>query len=95
MPDTRDAGAPPEVEGGMEAPIVYFDNVSAFGIGAGIGRMTLEMDVYEPTEPGAPSRTRRRVVAHLRGPLPAFDALRSAINQMEAMLTPPVGERPN
>ncbi|KNY19664.1 hypothetical protein [Methylobacterium sp. ARG-1] len=95
MPDTREAAAPPQVEGVIEAPIVYFETVSAFGVGAGIGRMTLEMEVYEPTEPGAPSRTRRRVVAHLRGPLPAFDALRSAINQMEAMLTPPAGGRPN
>lgn len=95
MTDTPDAGPSSQVEGGIEAPVVYFDTVSAFGVGAGIGRMTLEMEVYEPTEPGAPSRTRRRVVAHLRGPLPAFEALRSAINQMEAMLTPPAGERPN
>ncbi|MCJ2057257.1 hypothetical protein MKL09_11900 [Methylobacterium sp. J-048] len=95
MPDTPDAGPSSLVGGGIAAPVVYFETVSAFGVGAGIGRMTLEMEIYEPTEPGAPSRTRRRVVAHLRGPLPAFDALRSAINQIEAMLTPPAGERPN
>lgn len=95
MPDTPEAGAPPQVDGGIEAPVVYFESVSAFGVGAGIGRMTLEMEVYESTTPGAPSRTRRRLVAHLRGPLPAFEALRSAVNQMEAMLTPPAGERPN
>ncbi|MDP4005414.1 hypothetical protein [Methylobacterium sp. NEAU K] len=95
MPDKPAAGSPPEVEGSIEAPILYFETVSAFGVGAGVGRMTLEMVVYDPTEPGALPLARRRVVAHLRGPLPAFEALRSAVNQIEAMLTPPTGDRPN
>ena len=78
---------PTALEGSLDAPIIYFDNVPVFGIGPGIGRIALEAGVQEINESGQ-TVVRRRVVAHLRGNAFAFEALRTAINGMEEMIAP-------
>lgn len=97
MSDTKGtvAGLPDHAEGGLEAPVIYFEGVPTFGVGPGIGKIVLEMVINEPSAQGTVPTSRRRIVAHLRGPLAAFDALRGAINEMEAMLTPKSDQKPN
>ena len=67
--------------------MIYFDSAPVFGVGPGIGRIALEAVVQEIDGSGQ-TVMRRRVVAHLRGNGLAFEALRNAINGMEAMLAP-------
>lgn len=84
---------PDHAEGGMEAVVIYFESAPTYAVSNGIGQIMLEMLINEPDASGAVPRSRRRVVAHLRGPLIAFDSLRRAINEMEAMITPQQGEK--
>lgn len=79
-PSIQALGLPDHAEGGLEAPVIYFESAPSLGVGPGIGRITLEMVIYDPTPAGQPPRTRRKIVAHLRGPLAAFGELRAAIN---------------
>lgn len=89
-------GLPDHAEGGLEAPVIYFESAPCLGVGPGIGRIALEMVIYDPAPEGVQPSQRRKIVAQLRGPLSAFADLRAAINQMEVMVTPPQGgEKPN
>lgn len=95
MTDPKEAvaGIPTYAEGAMEAPVIYFESTPTYAISGGVGQIVLEMLISEVNGPGGTPRSRRRVVAHLRGPLAAFDTLRRAINEMEAMITPKPGEK--
>jgi hypothetical protein len=84
-----------ELEGAADAPVLVFDEVSVFGVMPGTGRVTLAVYLQDDDGNGG-VKQRRRVVAHLRGNSIAFEALRNAINGMEAMLAPaPEGQKPN
>jgi hypothetical protein len=86
---------PDHFEGSMEAPVIYFEAVPNLGVHQGVGRVTLEMLIFGPAE-GDASKAHRKVVAHLRGPLAAFGALRAAIDHMKLAAAPPQGgEKPN
>jgi hypothetical protein len=80
-------------EGGMEAPVIYFESAPTYAVSSGIGQILVEMFITEPAASNSAPKTRRRIVAHLRGPLVAFDSLRRAINEMEAMITPNKNEK--
>lgn len=92
----RTSVLPDHFEGSMEAPVIYFESVPNLGVHQGVGRVTLEMLVFGPTAGGDASKAHRKVVAHLRGPLTAFGALRAAIDHMKLAVAPPQGgENPN
>jgi hypothetical protein len=82
-----------QAEGGMEAPVIYFESAPTYAVSAGVGQIVMEMFITEPDASNSIPRTRRRIVAHLRGPLVAFDSLRRVINEMEAMITPNKNEK--
>ncbi|MCJ2063244.1 hypothetical protein MKK63_11035 [Methylobacterium sp. J-088] len=87
---------PDHVEGALEAPVIYFEGAPNLGVWQGVGRVTLEMLVFEPGIGTDPGPTHRKIVAHLRGPISAFGALRAAIEQMELAAAPAQGgEKPN
>jgi hypothetical protein len=87
---------PDHFEGSMEAPVIYFEAVPNIGVHQGVGRVTLEMLIFGPAAGGNASKAHRKVVAHLRGPLAAFGALRAAIDHMKLAAAPPQGgEKPN
>ncbi|MER2268173.1 hypothetical protein [Methylobacterium oxalidis] len=79
------------VDGAMDAPIIFFDEVPAIGT-FGVGRVLLTAVVHDVAADGAVT-VRRKAVAQLRGTPAAFDALRSAINRMEQIVTPPSGPK--
>lgn len=93
--ERRGAVAPEAVavEGALEAPILYFDEVPALGAGGGTGRLLLSALVQEVAPDGRLS-TRKVAVAHLRGNAAAFQRLRHAVSQMD-LLAVPTGETPN
>lgn len=72
------------LHGAITAPVLYFDDAPVFGIGNGIGRITLSTMIQDEDGKGGLT-TRRVVVAHLRGNALAFAGLREAINGMELM----------
>lgn len=77
-----------ELHGAITAPLIFFDEAPVFGVGSGIGRLTLSAIVQDEDGKGG-LVTRRVVVAHLRGNAIAFAGLREAINGMELMATGP------
>ena len=86
---------PIELEGAAEAPVLVFDETPIFGVMVGMGRVTLSVLVQDEDGKGG-VKQRRVVVAHLRGNALAFEALRHAIDGMEAMVAPPPeGQKPN
>ena len=78
----------PELHGALTAPIILFDEAPVFGVGGGMGRITLSAIVQDEDGKGG-QVTGRVVVAHLRGNAHAFVALREAINGMELMVNGP------
>lgn len=80
---------PSEVEGTLEAPVIYFEATSTHGVGGGVGRLALEMMLSEPSADGTPI-SRRKIVVHLRGPLGAFISLKAAIEHIEEMAAGPL-----
>jgi hypothetical protein len=78
----------PSVNGGVSAiasahaPFLYFEGAPTFGHLNGIIRVTLEATRDLPTgqHPSATVGTDRVLVAHLRGNIQAFLALRAAID---------------
>ena len=81
------------VEGAIGAPILYFDEISAVGVGGGVGRVLLSAFVQE-VGPDGELHTRKIAVAHLRANAVAFRRLRDAIGQME-LLAAPTGSAAN
>lgn len=81
------------LEGGASAPILYFDEVPAVGVGGGVGRLVLSALVQD-VGPDGQLHTRKVVVAHLRGSAAAFHQLRDAIGSMD-LLAVPTGEARN
>jgi len=79
-----------EVEGAVEAPILFFDDAPALGAVQGVGRILLCALVQDVRADGTVF-ARKKAVAQLRGNYIAFDQLRAAINQIEQMITPPAG----
>lgn len=80
---------PSEVEGTLEAPVIYFEATSTHGFGGGVGRLALEMMLSEPGIDGGPV-SRRKIVVHLRGPMGAFTSLKAAIEHIEEMAAGPL-----
>lgn len=78
------------VEGAIGAPILYFDDISAVGVGGGVGRILLSAFVQEVGSDGE-LHTRKVAVAHLRANGVAFRRLRDAIGQMELLAAPTGG----
>ena len=73
----------PSVQGGISAigsahaPLLYFEEASAFGILNGVVRITLEAHRIFPTE-GEAAAVDRVVVAHLRMSAPAAMSLKAS-----------------
>jgi hypothetical protein len=67
----------------MEAPVICFEGAPNLGVHQGVGRVTLEMLIFDPTAETDAPKAHRKIVAQLRGPLWAFGASRAAIDQME------------
>ncbi|WP_244413372.1 hypothetical protein [Methylobacterium radiotolerans] len=80
---------PNEVEGTLEAPVIYFEATSTHGFGGGVGRLALEMMLSEPGADGGPV-SRRKIVVHLRGPMGALVSLKGAIEHIEEMAAGPL-----
>lgn len=78
------------VEGAIGAPILYFDEISAVGVGGGVGRILLSAFVQE-VGPDGELHTRKVAVAHLRANGVAFHRLKDAIGQMELLAAPASG----
>lgn len=78
------------LEGAVDAPILYFDEVPALGYGSGIGRLVLSALVQEVGQDGQ-LHTRKVAVAHLRGSATAFHLLRDAISKMDLLSVPTSG----
>ena len=81
---TRNQKPPQEhvVLGAAEAPVVFFEVVSSYGVRHAVCRVTVE--VTQPTL--VDDRVERRVMAHLRFPVTTITGLRRALDQMEESL---------
>jgi hypothetical protein len=69
------------------APLLYFENATCFGLSGGVGQITIEANILRA---GADNRVAidRVVVGHLRGNLPALRSLRNAIDNVLLMAEP-------
>jgi hypothetical protein len=83
----------PSVEGGVsalgsaQAPFVYFEGISAWGVIPGVIRITLEAGRLLPTPDGKVA-VDRVVVGHLRMNEPAARSLADALQKALLALTP-------
>lgn len=83
------------LSGSDAAPIIFFDGVVVWGVGAGIVQLELAANELVPTDlEGGPVRTKVVAVAHLRCPIPAAQQLRGMIDAALNSLAPPDG-KPN
>ncbi|WP_426314825.1 hypothetical protein ACN9MF_02395 [Methylobacterium fujisawaense] len=80
---------PSEVEGALDAPVIYVEATSTHGFEGGVGRIALEMKLSEPGADSGPI-SRRKIVVHLRGPMGAFISLKAAIEHIEEMAAGPL-----
>ncbi|MEJ0094519.1 MAG: hypothetical protein WDN46_14110 [Methylocella sp.] len=84
----------PSVVGGISgiasanAPFIYFDIVPFLGHVNGIGMITLTAQRQISTRPDGSAHTDHAVVAYLRGNIPAFLALKSAIDTILLLAQP-------
>jgi hypothetical protein len=74
--------------GSANAPFIYFESASFFGLLDGVARMTLEANRLIATGPDGRVAVDRVVVAHLRSSLPALRSLRAAIDGVLLMAEP-------
>jgi hypothetical protein len=65
--------------GSAHAPIIYFEDASAFGHINGMIRLTLEAARLYPATPDPGVRVDRVIVAHLRMNIPAARSLKKAL----------------
>ena len=77
------------------APFVYFDRVSNYGLNGGIANMTLEIIRFHPSAAGVGVHADRVVVAHLRMSLQAVLSLKAAIAGIELVAKPDSGGQKN
>lgn len=82
------------VEGSATAPIIFFEEVPACAVVGGVGRVQLVAYINDIGSDKF-ATTRKVAVAHLRGNIAAFVALKNAINSMELLATPIEGGQVN
>jgi hypothetical protein len=70
------------------APFIYFEDASFWGLLNGIGQITLETSRMIASAPDGGAAVDRVVVAHLRSNLPALRSLRAAIDGILLMAEP-------
>ena len=76
-----------------QAPLIFFEAASTYGVQFGVCRVTLEAAEPVPMEEGVVRE--RRVVAHLRFPVATIATLRVALDRIEAQLKPSPGTLKN
>jgi hypothetical protein len=69
-----------------EAPVIFFEVASTFGVRNGVCNITLEGGLHLLHD--GTTVTESRVMAHLRFPLSAIPGLRLALDHIEAQLKP-------
>lgn len=69
-----------------EAPTIYFEEASTFGVRLGVGIMTLDMGQHITVDGAVISG--RCTVAHLRFPVAAIASIRNALDKIELQLKP-------
>ncbi|MCW5736441.1 MAG: hypothetical protein KIS73_20100 [Enhydrobacter sp.] len=69
-----------------EAPTIFFEEVSTFGIRNTVGIMTLDMAQFITADDAVISG--KCTVAHLRFPVAAIPSLRNALDKIELQLKP-------
>jgi hypothetical protein len=74
--------------GSANAPLLYFDEASAFGHVNGIIRLTLDAARMYPATPDPGVKIDRVVVAHLRMNIAAARSLKTAIDGALLLATP-------
>lgn len=74
------------IQRATEAPVVFFEIASTFGVRNGVGNITLEGGQHLILD-GA-TVTDSRVVAHLRFPVAAIAGIRQALDHIEEQLKP-------
>lgn len=86
----QEVAAAPQVEGSVEAPVLFFEDAPISGSARGIGGIMLSTTVQD-VGPDGMLRSRRVAVAHLRADRSAYAALRNALERMELMMAPTAG----
>jgi len=81
--------------GSANAPLLYFDEASAYGHVNGIIRLTLEAARLYPATPAPGVKIDRVVVAHLRMNIQAARSLKQAIEGALLLAAPPESEAKN
>jgi hypothetical protein len=81
--------------GSANAPMLYFEEASAFGHINGIIRLTLEAARMYPATPDPGVKIDRVIVAHLRMNIPAARSLKKALEGALLMATPLESEAKN
>ena len=90
----------PSVQNGVSAiasanaPMIFFNSVSNFGVNHGVCHMTLLATRFMPT-PSSNAGQDYIVAAHLRFDRPALEALKTAIAAIEDMISPPPPNKVN
>ena len=69
-----------------EAPIIFFEVGTSFGVRNGVGNVTLEAGMHILVD--SQHINESRVVAHLRFPVTAIPSLRAALDGIENSLKP-------
>ena len=69
-----------------EAPVIFFEVASTYGVRNGVGNITLEGGMHVPF--GGETIGESRITAHLRFPISAIPTLRAALNHIEESLKP-------
>lgn len=76
-----------------EAPVVFFELASTFGVRNGVANITLEGGQHIAVDGAVVNDV--RVTAHLRFPVAAIASLRHALDQIEEQLKPVPDELKN
>ena len=71
------------------APFIFFDGASFYGLSGGVGQITLEATRLQAAGPDGRVALDRVVTAHLRCGVPALRSLRAAIDAVMAMAERP------
>ena len=77
-------------EGGLSAPILFFDTAPVCGMRRGVFSLVLEAFVQDAGE-GEATDNHRVVVAHLRTTSEGLRSLKAAIEKIELMAAKPAG----
>jgi hypothetical protein len=75
----------------LEAPIIYFEGISAAAYQGGMIQLTLEAFVHGTSSPEGKAVTQRVVVAHLRATPASANVLMTALEKLALGVAKPSG----